>query len=190
MDERQVPTWLDLAKILDAPTREDPVGGCRPTVEWLIRQSPRAIGLYEELHRDRDEGPSLMELAKLLLCLSPGPQPECRHTALWLVEQSGPVREALAELEKLSRDAGAIPFEGSVSLVDVLQRHLEVDHLVGARDWDDPMEVVDPMRERFSPFYGEWISIVHARLGRSQGEAANRLREVLGKLRRCAERDR
>jgi hypothetical protein len=188
MENRHMPTQLNLAKLLDAPTREDPVGECRPTVEWLIRQSPRATRLYEQLHQTTGEGPSLMDLAKLLVCFSPGPHPECQHTALWLVDQSGSAREALARLEELSRDAGAIPFEGSRPLVDVLQRHLEVDQLVDAPDWHDPMDVIDPLRERLPPFYGAWISIVHARLGRAQASEAERLREVLRKLRRCAER--
>jgi hypothetical protein len=185
-----MPSQLDLAKILDAPTGKDPVGECRPTLEWLIRQSPRATGLYEQLHRDQGEGPTLMDLAKLLLRFLPGRHPEIRHTALWLVDESEAAREVLARLEGMAKAAGVIPFEGRATLVDVLQRNLEVDQLVGAPDWDDPMDVVDPLRELFPPFYGEWISIVQGRLGRDPESAgADRLREVLGKLRRCARRD-
>jgi hypothetical protein len=190
VDERVIPSQLDLAKVLESSTQSHPRPEALPTLLWLIRQSPSATALYEELHRDSGDQPTLMDLAKLLGSFSEGPHPECRHTALWLVRQCEAGREAITDLEQLARDAGVLPFEGSRSLVDVLQRHLEVDQLLGAPDWDDPMDVVDPRRERFLPFYGECISILSARLGRSrQAGVSQRLRDVLAKVRRCVERD-
>jgi hypothetical protein len=180
-------TLLDLAKVLDSPTLREPLPEGLPTALWLIRQSPKARALYEQLHRDTGDGPTLMELAKLLSSFSESPHPECQHTALWLVGQCETARQGLEELEQLAKDAGVLAFADRGSLVDVLQRHLEVDQLLAVSDWTDPMDVVDPGRERILPFYAEWISILSVRLGRSQEEEARkRLREVLGKLRQAA----
>ncbi len=186
MDDQQAPTLMDIAKLVSTPVNHEHYPELRPTLMWLIRSSPKAQAVYDELTHDTRDRPTLLELAKLLCVVETGAKyPECRHTVLWLIKQNEAAKEVLTELEHLATDAGD-DLDGAMW---VLRAHQDTDRLLAVEDWDDdPADVVDPTRSR-GRNYEPCFNICTARLARGEGDRS-RLETVIKKLERYLELDR
>ncbi len=185
MDDRHIPTLTDIANVLEAPSSTEPYRHALPTVRWLIKQSPKAQALYDELHKDTMDRPSPMELAKLLCAIESGAQfPESQHTVRWLIGQAEAAQGVYAELERMASDAAADlewPYR-------VLKWHWQVDRLLVVDDWADPAEIIDITGDA-GVDYEELFKICTVRLARGEGDRS-RLEDVVRKLERCVAVDR
>ncbi len=180
MDDQQIPTLTDLADVLEAPSSTEPYRRhALPTVRWLIKQSPEAQALYDELHKDTGDRPSPMELAKLLCAIEAGAQfPEAQHTVRWLISQAEAAQGAYAELERMATDAD----DDLEWPSRVLTWHRQVDRLLEVDGWDDPAEIIDPTGDA-GVNYAPLFKICTVRLARGEGDR-RRLEAAVGKLER------
>jgi hypothetical protein len=188
-DNEAKPTPLAVAQILESMLlSEQPYVESLPTLLWMLEASPQTRDMLEQLTRPRENAPTLMDLAKLILAIS-GEDLRDYPTALWLVRQSEEGRQAYEELRRLGEDVGDV-VDGERWPVTALQRHREVDLLLACEDdWDDPADVLDPTRDHVShEAYRQWLSICVARRSRGEGDA-ERLRVVTDKLRKAGQRE-
>lgn len=185
MTEDLMYTPTEIAKLLQATTDIEPDVDIVPIARRIIRQAPKVSVLLDILEREDGDDPSPMALARFLFSITSGDkEPRAQHIAVWILKQSEPGRKALETLEALAADAGMDLLYPSWP-TDVIDRHRELDLLLRAEDWTDPLDVVDPIRDRFGEGFPEWIAICHTRIARGEGDV-ERLREVLRKLERSA----
>ncbi len=199
MDLRQEPTATDIAKILDSiiGCSDDAYPPILHVLRLLIEQSPPAREIHDRLHERRDQEPSLIELARLVIAVEDGePYPESVHTLEWLIQRSEKASKLYQQLEQMADDAklNYREFEWAVEALELSQ---ELDRLLETLDdWQDARQVIE-LQKPFAP--GEpmetdfalqsLLLVCRARIARSHGEQLTRLNRLRRRLQAAAVRE-
>ncbi len=191
MDARQTPAETDIAKMLDsvATCRDGGYPETLHVLRWLIERAPPARALHDRLHAPRDDRPSLIELARLLIAVETGERyPESVYTAHWLIERSPAAAKRLARLERMAADAGLDDGEPDWA-VSALKVRAELDRLLATlEDWQEAGEAMElDMQKAYA--YQYLLNVCRARIGRTRGEERARLERLRHRLQEGARRE-
>ncbi len=181
----------DIARMLESISSRWDEGHPETTyvLRRLIEHSPSATALHERLHTRQGDGPSLNELARLLITVEDGDvHAPAVYTARWLIEQSPAATERLAQLEQMATDASFADDEADW-LIKGLETYEKLDRLLATLDdWQDAGEELGLKGARLDYSLRTMLKACRARVARARGSEREHLERLRRRLQDAARR--